>query len=81
MNTITEALALMQRQAELEATLKESGAVHVTEERELLALHRRLGRIPEATQAVMQASHALRRSVATISPEEVESWVNPSRMA
>jgi hypothetical protein len=81
MDTITEALTLMQRQSELEATLKESGAVHVTEERELLALRRWLGRISEATQAVIQASHALRRNVATISPEEVESWANPAHVA
>ena len=79
MDTITEALTLMKRQVELEATLRQSGAVHVTEERELLALRRRLGKFPEATQAVAQAAHALRRSIPELNANEVESWANPAQ--
>jgi hypothetical protein len=78
MDTISEALILIKRQVELEATLKESGTVHVTEERELHALRRRLTKFPEATQAVVQAAHGLRRSIAELRADEVESWVNPA---
>jgi hypothetical protein len=55
------------------------GPVHVTEERELLAVRRRLGKFPEATQAVAQVAHALRRSIPDLNADEVESWANPAQ--
>jgi hypothetical protein len=78
MDTITEALALMKRKVELESTLSQSGAVYVTEERELLALRYRLEKYPEAIQAVAQAAHALRRPIAELNASDVESWANPA---
>lgn len=78
MDTITEALALMQHQVELETTLKQTGSVHVSEERELRALQRRLAKLPEATEAVTQAAHALRRSIPELSVDDVEAWATPA---
>lgn len=80
MDTISEVLTYLKRQAELRATLDEPGAVHVTEERELLAIDRQLDQYPQARRAVVQAAHALRRPIAELKPDEVKSWVNPERV-
>ena len=56
--------------------MRQPGGIRITEERELHALRRRLAKFPEATEAVMQAPHAMRRSVIEIGIDEVESWAN-----
>ena len=73
METVNEALSLLRRQAELEQSMKEAGGIRITEEQELLVLKR--GRpIRRAIQTVVQAAHALRRSVTEVTAEDVESW-------
>jgi hypothetical protein len=52
MEPITEALALLKRQAELETGLRQSGGIRVTEEREIYALRERLQRYPQAVAAI-----------------------------
>jgi hypothetical protein len=80
METVNEALGLLRRQVELEMAMKQPGGIRITEEQELLVLRRRLASYPQATQAVVQASHALRRPIAEVTVEDVESWArtNPS---
>ena len=80
METVNEALGLLRRQAELEQSMKESGGIRITEEQELLVLKRRLASYPQAMHAVVQAAHALRRPLAEVTAEDVESWarMNPA---
>ena len=54
--------------------MKEAGGIRITEEQELLVLKRRLATYPQAIQTVVQAAHALRRSVTEVTAEDVESW-------
>jgi hypothetical protein len=80
METVNEALGLLRRQVELEMAMKQPGGIRITEEQELLVLRRRLASYPQAMQAVVQAAHALRRPIAEVTVEDVESWArtNPS---
>lgn len=80
METVNEALGLLRRQVELEMAMKQPGGIRITEEQELLLLRRRLARVPQAMQAVIQAAHALRRPVSEVTAEDVESWArtNPT---
>jgi len=80
METVNEALGLLRRQMELETAMKQPGGIRITEEQELLVLRRRLTNYPQAMQAVVQAAHALRRPIAEVSAEDVESWArtNPA---
>jgi hypothetical protein len=79
METVNEALGLLRRQAELEAAMKQAGGIRLTEEQELLVLRRRLAKVPQAMQAVMQAAHAMRRPVTEVTVEDVESWARANR--
>jgi hypothetical protein len=74
MQTVDEALKLLKRQAELEASMKQAGGIRNSAEQELHILQRKLKEFPEAIQAVVQAAHGLRRPVADISARDVESW-------
>ena len=74
METVNEALALLKRQAEIEAAMKQPGGIRITEEQELHLVRRKLENFPEAMRAVIQAAHALRRPVTEVSAQEVESW-------
>jgi hypothetical protein len=76
METVNEALGLLRRQVELETAMKQLGGIRITEEQELLVLRRRLASYPQAMQAVMQAAHALRRSVTEVTAEDVKSWAH-----
>jgi hypothetical protein len=80
METVNEALGLLRRQVELEMAMKQPGGIRITEEQELLVLRRRLTSYPQATQAVIQAAHALRRPITEVTAEDVESWArtNPA---
>jgi DNA-directed RNA polymerase specialized sigma24 family protein len=81
MQTVSEALDLLKRQAELEAAMRQPGGIRVTEEQELHAVRRRLAQFPEAMRAVVEAAQALRRPVSEVSAREVESWASGIRQA
>lgn len=81
MQTVSEALDLLKRQAELETAMRQSGEIRITEEQELHVVRRRLAQFPEAMRAVVEAAHALRRPVSEMSAREVESWVSADRRA
>lgn len=74
MQTVTQALELLKRQAELEAAMKHPGGIRVTEEQELHMVRRGLTEFPEAMRAVIETAHALRRPVTDVSADEVERW-------
>lgn len=53
MNSVNELLELFTRQAALEQAMRQPGGARVTEEQELLAVRRKLARLPEAESGVM----------------------------
>ncbi|HTB87043.1 MAG TPA: hypothetical protein VK743_03795 [Steroidobacteraceae bacterium] len=48
MNSVNELLELFTRQAALEKAMRQPGGARVTEEQELLAVRRKLAKLPEA---------------------------------
>ena len=60
METVSEALSLLNRQLEIEAAMKRPGGIRITEERELLALRRQLSQCPDHIREVVQQEHASR---------------------
>jgi len=70
---IDHALALLKRQAALEAGLRQLGGVRVSEERELYAVREQLRRYPEAVAAILQTAANLRRPVEALNSEHVRS--------
>jgi hypothetical protein len=60
--------------------MRHPSGIRITEEQELHVVRQQLLRFPEAMQAVVQAAHALRRSVTEVSAHDVESWaaIRPS---
>jgi hypothetical protein len=48
MESVNELLELFTRQAELEKAMRQPGGARVTEEQELLAVKRKLAKLPEA---------------------------------
>lgn len=81
MQTVNEALTLLKRQAVLEIAMKQAGGIRITEEQELHVVRRRLAEFPEATRAVLQASHALRRPVSELNANDVEDWATSKQVA
>ena len=81
MQTVTDALNLLKRQAELENAMKEPGGIRLTEEQELHVLRRQLQQFPEAMQAVIQAAHALRRPLSELTAQDVEMWAGDRQVA
>ena len=73
MEPMTEALALMKRQSELETGLRQPGGIRVTEERELYAVRQRLQRYPQAVAAILQTASNLRRPVDALSYSDLQS--------
>ena len=76
MQTVSEALDLLKRQAELESAMRQPGGIRITEEQELQVLRRRLAEFPEAMRAVVEAAHGLRRPVSEMSARDVETWAS-----
>lgn len=70
---IDHALALLKRQAALEAGLRQLGGIRVTEERELYAVRDQLRRYPEAVAAILQAASNLRRPVDSLHVDDVRT--------
>jgi hypothetical protein len=81
MQTVTDALNLLKRQSELEAAMRQPDGIRIRDEQELHMVRRRLQEFPEAMLAVMQASHALRRPISTLSALDVESWATTKQVA
>jgi hypothetical protein len=61
MSSVNELLELFTRQAALEKAMRQPGGARVTEEQELLAVRRKLAKLPEAK--------AISLTPATASPE------------
>jgi hypothetical protein len=72
---LDRALALLKRQAALEAGLRQPGGIRITEERELYALREQLQRYPQAVAAILQTASALRRPVDSLHPQDVRNLV------
>ena len=77
MDNLTEAFALLHRQAELELRLTNNPSAAVATERELEHVVRRLATHPHAVNAVLQTARALRRTPDEITARDVEAW-NPA---
>jgi len=73
MEPLSEALALLRRQEEIEAAMKRPGGIRITEERVLIALRARLKEYPAAVNAVLTASHSLRKPISSLTPGDVET--------
>jgi hypothetical protein len=71
MEPVTTALELLKRQSEIEARLRQPGAIRVTEERELYALRQALQRYPEAVKAILQTAANLKRPVDSLTAEDI----------
>jgi hypothetical protein len=72
MEPLSEALRLLQRQAELEARMRNPGGIRVNEERELFQVRARLENYPTAVRAVLEAAHRLHRPVDALSIQDIE---------
>ena len=71
---IDHALALLKRQAALEAGLRQPGGIRVTEERDLYAIREQLQRYPEAVAAILQTASNLRRPVDSLHSQDVRGF-------
>ena len=71
MNSVNELLELFTRQAALEKAMRQPGGARVTEEQELLAVRRKLAKLPEAM--------GISPTTATASPEapKFDSGIDP----
>jgi hypothetical protein len=78
--TVSEALSLLKRQAKLEAVMK-AGEFRLEEEQELRWVRQRRAQYPQAIEAAFQTAHALRRHVTEVSASGVESWARTSPSA
>jgi len=67
MESISEALELLKRQAVLESRMRQAGGIRVTEERELYVLRERVQRYPQAVAAILKTVCNLHRPVDTLS--------------
>jgi hypothetical protein len=59
---------------------RKSGQVAHHRGAKALGAARRLASYPQAMQAVIQAAHALRRPLAEVTAEDVESWARTDRV-
>jgi hypothetical protein len=73
MDTISTALNLLRREAEIRNAMRRPGGIRVTEERELLELRQALARYPAAVSAILEAADRMRRPVDTLSAGDVEN--------
>jgi hypothetical protein len=81
MQTIDDTLALLRRQAEIEAAMKTPTGIRIIQEQELHVIRRQLQQFPAAVQAILQAAHALRKSMTDLSATNVETWVSNDKVA
>lgn len=78
METVSEALGLLTRQLEIEAAMKRPGGIRITEERELLALRRRLSQCPDHIREAVQQAHAMKRQMTQATENQTERWATAS---
>ena len=74
METVSETLRLLKRQADIERAGRQPRALSIVEERELLAIRSRLERFPAAMRAIAELASARRQSIDQIQVEDVERW-------
>jgi hypothetical protein len=74
MDNVTEVVALLRQQVELERRLLNGDGTAVAAERELDITRRRLAQHPHAVNAVLQTARALRRTPDEVSPRDVADW-------
>ena len=74
METVSETLRLLKRQADIERAGRQPRALSIVEERELLAIRSRLERFPAAMRAIAELAGARRQSIDQIQVEDVERW-------
>ena len=75
MEPITEALRLLQRQAEIQNALRRTRGSSVLDERELYLIRNRLAQYPAALQAIAMTAAELHRPADTLSARDVEKHV------
>jgi hypothetical protein len=75
METVSEALSLLNRQLEIEAAMKRPGGIRITEERELLALRRQLSQCPDHIREAVHQAHASRQQMLQ-AKEPSERWAS-----
>ena len=74
MDNITEVVALLRQQAELERELLNGRGTAVAAERALDITRQRLAQHPQALNAVLQTARALRRTPDAVSAWDVVHW-------
>jgi hypothetical protein len=74
MDNVTEVVALLRKQADLEARIINGNGTAIGSEQELEATRRRLAAHPQALNAVLQTARALGRSPDTVSVREVTEF-------
>ena len=74
MDNVTEVVALLRKQADLEARIINGNGTTIGSEQELEATRRRLAAHPQALNAVLQTARALGRSPDTVSVREVTEF-------
>jgi len=74
MDNVTEVVALLRQQAELEHQLLNGGGTAVAAEQQLDLTRRRLAQHPHALNAVLQTARALRRTPEAVSARDVADW-------
>jgi hypothetical protein len=72
MDTVSEALRLLKREAEIRQGLRQSGSNSVLSERELYLIQRKLQRLPAAVQAISFTAAELHRPVNELSVSDVK---------
>jgi hypothetical protein len=78
MDNVTEIVALLRKQADLETQLMNGDGTAIATERELKFTRRRLAVHPQALNAVLQTARALRRTPEAVSVRDVTNfgWSN-----
>lgn len=74
MDNVTEIVALLRRQADLEIAIMNDSRNAVATEQELEATRRRLFAHPQALNAVLQTARALRRTPDSVSVRDVTDF-------
>jgi hypothetical protein len=74
MDNVSEIVALLRKQADLEIAMMNGQRGAVATEQELEATRRRLFAHPQALNAVLQTARALRRSPDTVSVRDVSTF-------
>jgi hypothetical protein len=74
MDNVTEVVALLRKQADLEARIINGNGTTIGSEQELEATRRRLAAHPQALNAVLHTARALGRSPDTVSVREVTEF-------